>query len=327
MEDGIVATHDERVLIEAIKSGSNGVEVAKRFDSFASSWKDKFHLEALAKCSDELVKACGKENAGIEALCSFCFKLANRGEKTLFSAVFGSELMRSLLLSSMESGVGRKDASGAFVRLCLFCLKDKSVDVVVASFVRFLVIPVRRLLQDRASDLQSLANAAQIVAARCASQSFDKMREPDEVVLFAEAGVFDELGARLEIEALHGPIMNAIQGLMTSPAALEKVDPKGKMMERLKILRSSNKQASSIVDAVELVDFKRVVKEKAKEKGGQALGNEFLGVLGAAGFHFGERSVCFKKKHSQEVRSSLASSLQIRTSKRDSKIWLSKRVC
>jgi hypothetical protein len=55
------------------------------------------------------------------------------------------------------------------------------------------------------------------------------------------------------------------------------------MMEQLKRISSSNKQASAIVDAIELVDFKRVVKEKAKEKGGQALGNEFLGVLGAAG--------------------------------------------
>jgi hypothetical protein len=225
MDDSHLATHDEEVLRDYIRS-TDVLTVLSKFDSFVSSWNDVFHLRALANslCDVNL------ENDSVTIVplfCSICHKLAAKNDKVILSAIFANEKVRMALLLSMETGAGRRDASGAFVKLCLFCLKEKSVDVVVSSFVRFLIIPLRRVLQDKDAGLQSIANAAQIVAARCASQSFNKMREPDEVVLFAENGLFDDLGSRLEIEALRGPIMNAIQGLMTSPAALEKIDSKG----------------------------------------------------------------------------------------------------
>jgi hypothetical protein len=96
------------------------------------------------------------------------------------------------------SGVARKEASYAFTKLCLYCLKDKKVDNVVANFIRFLILPLRAILREEKKDMQTIVNAAQIIAARCASQSYDKTREPDEVVLFAENGLFEDLGVFLE---------------------------------------------------------------------------------------------------------------------------------
>jgi hypothetical protein len=93
--------------------------------------------------------------------------------------------------------------------------------------------------------------------------------------------------------------MNAISGLMVSPEALMLCNSKGKLAENLRKIRESNKQAGNIVDAIELVEFKKVVKEKAKEAGdgGNKLGNDMLGVFNAAngpaqfGFQFTNKKI------------------------------------
>jgi hypothetical protein len=302
-EEALLATHDDQVLREYLCAAAGEEELVARLarlQQHASEWKNELHLTALA-CSVESAPVAADDSKAAEAWCALCHKLASRENASVMKALFGSEKTRRLLLDYVERGKGvtRREASGAFVKLCLYCLKDKACDGVVCNFVRLLIVPVRRVLEDEKTDLQSVANVAQIVAARCASQSFDKTREPNEAVLFAEEGIFDRLGSRLAERALLGPLMNAIQGVMVAPQALEHIDMAGPLMEQLKKLRGTNKQAATIVDAVELVAFKRVVKEKAKEKGdgGKSMGNEFLGVLGAAngpqqmGFEFTNKDI------------------------------------
>ena len=258
-DEGRLATHDDLVLRDHVR-GATGDELVSRLTQLlqlAGQWTDETHLAAMA-CSLESAPVAVGDSKAVEVWCALCYKLANRGMASVFKALFGSEKTRRLLLDCVESGSGvaRREASGVFVKLCLFCLKDKACDNVVCNFVRLLIVPIRRVLQDKEADLQSVANAAQIVAARCASQSFDKAREPNESVLFAQEGIFEDLGSRLVEKALLGPLMNAIQGVMVAPQALEHVDPAGPLMQQLKKLRESNKQAAAIVDAVELVAFK-----------------------------------------------------------------------
>ncbi len=258
-EEGL-ATHDDQVLRDHLRGAAGEEELVARLTrllQLAGEWSSEVHLAALA-CSLESAPVAAVDSRAAETWCALCHKLASRNMAPVFKALFGSEKTRRLLLDCVESGKGatRREASGAFVKLCLYCLKDKACDNVVCNFVRLLIVPVRRVLEDRAADLQTVANAAQIVAARCASQSFDKTREPNEAVLFAQEGIFDRLGARLPEKALQGPLMNAIQGVMVAPQALEHIDRAGPLMEQLKRMRETNKQAATIVDAVELVAFK-----------------------------------------------------------------------
>ena len=267
---------------------------------FAESWTDESQLRRLAAALIH-VKLGKDEEEEVRLFCSLCAKLALKPSFAMFEALFG-ETTRTRLLNCMETGVGRRDASAAFTKLCLFCLEDKKVDAVVVNFIRYLIIPLRRILRDEKSDLQAVVNASQIIAARCASQSFDKMREPDEVVLFAEAGLFDDMGTFLNQTILLGPLMNAIAGLMVSPEALQVQSERsadGPLVKELKKIREKDRQASNIVDAIELVSFKRVVQEKSKQKGddGKSMGNDLLGVIGAAngpqqfGFEFTNKTI------------------------------------
>ncbi len=287
MDEVLLATHDDeplRAYVRSAKSREQLNRLLNRLLVFASSWSDEHHLASLASSLEEATAslALGEKESEreqeLQLWCRLCHVLAGHSKPLILLSLFASEKTRSLLLAvterketgKKETSASRKEASGAVVKLCLFALRDKSCDLAVSNFVRFLFFPLRSLLRDSNASPQCVANASQIIAARCAAYSFDKSRMPDEISLFAAEGFFDDLAARLpelpssgiagtsgNLESeMTGVLMNAISGIMVSPAALELIDVNGVMMTKLRKRREKNKQAAAIVDSVELTTFK-----------------------------------------------------------------------
>lgn len=298
-------THDDKVFKELFsRELEEKSERLLRLDLihyFAETWQNRDNLAALCRSLDAL------SLEGEEEEQRFCkaVNTALSSNVPMFESVFVVEKTRKRLLDLMEKkGGAQKEASACFVKLVLFALKDSKVDNVVANFCKFLIIPLRHALQDHRkatslSELQIVVNAAQIITGRCAAQSYNKDRQPDEVEMFAEEKLFDDLAFYVENKDISPPIMHAIEGLMVSPKAVEKIDHNGVLVQKLKNIRNTNKKAFKIVDTIELTAFKKTVTEKTKERGGDSsgLGNEMLGVIGAAngpkqfGFEFSNKSI------------------------------------
>lgn len=303
-----LATTDEKVWKE-FACGA-GVEKLKLYLYFSESWKNEDHLFALAQSLQHVEL---KEDES-HLFAQICLKLCSRTDlkdvTRIMSVMFSSESFRKTFFSfCVENPTHvscRKDASFCLVKLCLASLRDAALDALITSFARSLPIPTLRLLKWSLSvspcELQTAVNAAQITACRCSSQSRDRQRRPDDVVLFAENGVFDAIGEwLLGHPESEGPMMNAVQGLMVSPFdSLGLIPLNGPLMKALRQMRQKNRQAAQIIDAVELTTFKKTVSEKAKESGdgGASLGGEMLGIVGMAegpkrmaGFEFTNKEI------------------------------------
>ncbi len=140
---------------------------------YACTWSNHDLLRCVAKSLALVPPPVGVVDA--ETFAETCAALASRlGVSDLLEVLFRGETTRTALLRCMEEGPGRKDASVAVVKLCYAAVETISLDLLVSSFVRSLVIPVRRMLDECARQspipFQTAVNGAMIIAARCGSQ-------------------------------------------------------------------------------------------------------------------------------------------------------------
>lgn len=236
-----------------------------------------------------------------------CIHSLVQGKRPPWRALFGSERTRERVLQCVETRTGpcRRHASGVLAKLCYAAVEDRELDRAVSSFVRLLVVPLRRLFTGCASaspDNQAAVNGAMIVAGRAGAQSRDpkdQPRKPDEIALFVEEGIFDLMAPFIANPVTYTPFMNAVHGLMMSPDAVALVQPDQPLLQVLRAKRSASELAARLVDAVELLTFKKVVREKVKASGdgGKSMGEELLGVVGMAngpaslGFNFSNKEI------------------------------------
>ncbi len=283
-------------------------------ERFAADWSSP---EALAAVGAALETRAEQE---AERVAVVAHALAARSPIT--DAAFGRRV-RTALFRCMEEGPprARRDAAGALAKLCYAAVERKELDIFVSTFVRSLVLPVRRLLEACSDDLQTAVYGAMIVAARGGAQSRDQpnVRDPDEVALFVVGGVYDAMAPFIANSITYTPMMNAVQGLCVSVYALGLVAMDGALMGVLRPKHGQSQLAARVVDAVELIAFKRVVAERSKESGdaGKRMGEAMLGVVGmsegpaAMGFVFTNKQLEKEMKVITSQSKSLSLSLSL----------------
>ncbi len=146
---------------------------------YARTWSD----HDLLRCVASSLSLLPVPVSVVDMFAEICSVLSSKtGVSDLLDNIFRADRTRSVLLRCIEEGPGRKDASVALVKLCYAAVETVRLDVLVSSFVRSLVIPLRRMLDDCARQtpqpLQTAVNGVMVIAARCGSQVRDPCPPP-----------------------------------------------------------------------------------------------------------------------------------------------------